>query len=297
MRRASAGIAEQHAPMERLRAAARDADAIVFTGMGSSYDACYSPVTQLASQGVRTSMVDSAELLHFRLASVGAGTLLVAVSQSGESAELVRLTEALTARPAPGRPVLLSVTNGVGNTLARAADIALDTRAGEEHGPSTMTFAAALVALCAVAGDGVGAAAAADALDELLESPEEDAAGLVEWFGDRPVLALLGRGKVDGVFCVTDLLALGFMDAARHDRRRHIPDDLSVIGFDDIPQAAWDSYRLTTFRQPVSALAQAVTRALMHRADDPRAPDRLATVPVELIVRGTVRGMDAGMTG
>jgi len=87
------------------------------------------------------------------------------------------------------------------------------------------------------------------------------------------------------------------MDAARHDRRRHIPDDLSVIGFDDIPQAAWDSYRLTTFRQPVSALAQAVTRALMHRADDPRAPDRLATVPVELIVRGTVRGMDAGMTG
>jgi len=115
--------------------------------------------------------------------------------------------------------------------------------------------------------------------------------------GRRAALALLGRGKVDGVFCVTDLLALGFMDAARHDRRRHIPDDLSVIGFDDIPQAAWDSYRLTTFRQPVSALAQAVTRALMHRADDPRAPDRLATVPVELIVRGTVRGMDAGMTG
>ncbi len=100
MRRASAGIAEQHAAMERLRAAARDADAIVFTGMGSSYDACYSPVTQLASQGVRTSMVDSAELLHFRLASVGAGTLLVAVSQSGESAELVRLAEALDARPA-----------------------------------------------------------------------------------------------------------------------------------------------------------------------------------------------------
>jgi glucosamine--fructose-6-phosphate aminotransferase (isomerizing) len=194
VRRAAAGLAEQQAEMERLRSAARDAQTIVFTGMGSSYDACYSPVTQLASQGVRASMVDSAELLHFRLAAIGADTLLVAVSQSGESAELVRLTEALTARPAPGRPVLLSVTNGVGNTLARAADIALDTRAGEEHGPSTMTFAAALVALCAVAGDGVGAAAAADALDELLESPEEDAAGLVEWFGDRPVLALLGRG-------------------------------------------------------------------------------------------------------
>jgi glucosamine--fructose-6-phosphate aminotransferase (isomerizing) len=194
MRRAAAGIAEQHDAMERLRAAAREADAIVFTGMGSSYDACYSPVTQLASQGVRTSMVDSAELLHFRLASVGAGTLLVAVSQSGESAELVRLAEALTTRPAAARPTLVSVTNGTDNTLARAASIAVDTRAGEEHGPSTMTFAAALVALCAVAGDGDGTAAAADSMQRLLATPEDDAADLAGWFGDRSVLALLGRG-------------------------------------------------------------------------------------------------------
>jgi DNA-binding LacI/PurR family transcriptional regulator len=115
--------------------------------------------------------------------------------------------------------------------------------------------------------------------------------------GRQAGLALLGRGKVDGVFCVTDLLALGFMDAARHDRHRQIPDDLSVIGFDDIPQAAWGSYQLTTFRQPVSALAEAATRAVKDRAHDPHTPPRLATVPVELIVRGSVRGIDAGTTG
>ena len=68
----------------------------------------------------------------------------------------------------------------------------------------------------------------------------------------RPRCAMLADDAIDGVFCVTDLLALGFLDAARLDRGRRVPDDLSVIGFDDIPQAAWGAYRLTTFRQPVA---------------------------------------------
>jgi DNA-binding LacI/PurR family transcriptional regulator len=59
----------------------------------------------------------------------------------------------------------------------------------------------------------------------------------------------------DGVFCVTDLLALGFMDAARHEFGLRIPADLCVVGFDDIEQAEWESYRLTTFRQPVDRMA------------------------------------------
>jgi DNA-binding LacI/PurR family transcriptional regulator len=64
---------------------------------------------------------------------------------------------------------------------------------------------------------------------------------------------------------------------------------LSVIGFDDIPQAGWSAYRLTTFRQPVAALAKAVMGAIRRRADEPGAPPRLATIPVELVARSTVR--------
>ena len=86
-------------------------------------------------------MLDTAELLHFRLPALREGTLLVCVSQSGESAELVRLIDALPAGPAL---TLASITNGARNTLAAAAAIAIDTRAGEEHGPSTMTFVTAL---------------------------------------------------------------------------------------------------------------------------------------------------------
>jgi DNA-binding LacI/PurR family transcriptional regulator len=67
---------------------------------------------------------------------------------------------------------------------------------------------------------------------------------------------LLSRAeRPNAVFCVTDLLALGFMDVARHTFAVGIPEELCVIGFDDIPEAGWDSYQLTTFRQPVEEIS------------------------------------------
>lgn len=110
--------------------------------------------------------------------------------------------------------------------------------------------------------------------------------------GRDAALALLKEEPFDGVFCVTDLLALGFLDAARVKLRRRVPDDLSVIGFDDIPQAGWDAYRLTTFRQPVARLTGAVMDVL-RRPKEHAAPHALTTVPVELVVRSTVRGLVA----
>lgn len=68
--------------------------------------------------------------------------------------------------------------------------------------------------------------------------------------------------KIDGVFCVTDLLACGFMDAARHEMDRNIPDDLCIIGFDNIEQASWHSYQLTTFAQPLDDIAETIVTRL-----------------------------------
>ena len=68
----------------------------------------------------------------------------------------------------------------------------------------------------------------------------------------------------DGVFCVTDLLALGFMDAARHEFGLSIPGDLCVIGFDDIEEGDWQSYKLTTFAQPMAAMADHVVELLLQ---------------------------------
>jgi DNA-binding LacI/PurR family transcriptional regulator len=111
--------------------------------------------------------------------------------------------------------------------------------------------------------------------------------------GREAALVLLAKNDIDGVFCVTDLLALGFLDAARFECGRRVPEDLSVIGFDDIPQAAWSAYRLTTFRQPAADLAAAVMSAVERRAAQPNLRHVLSTVPVKLMVRSTVRGLSA----
>lgn len=82
---------------------------------------------------------------------------------------------------------------------------------------------------------------------------------------------LFGRSNgPDGVFCVTDLLALGFMDAARHEFGLRIPEDLCIVGFDDIEQASWASYQLTTFAQPLADMAEHVVQLLLF-------PDSMGT--------------------
>ncbi len=109
--------------------------------------------------------------------------------------------------------------------------------------------------------------------------------------GRAAALAMLAEDAIDGAFCVTDLLALGFLDAARLDRGRRVPDDLSVIGFDDIPQAGWSAYQLTTFRQPVSLLTDAVMQVIRQRAETPPRAARVVTLPATWWCAATVRGL------
>lgn len=78
---------------------------------------------------------------------------------------------------------------------------------------------------------------------------------------------LFGRSQaLDGVFCVTDLLALGFMDGAREEFGLDNPNDLCVVGFDDIAEANWRAYRLTTFAQPLAEMAEYVVALIVHPA-------------------------------
>ena len=220
-----AEIAGQPAAIRRARQAALDQAGrlaairprghIVFTGMGSSYDACYPAVTALGAAGVAATMLDAAELLHFRLPAVAVDTLVVCVSQSGRSAETVRVAEALAART--DRPTVAAVTNGSDNPLAALAGIHLDTRAGEEHGPSTMTFAATLVVLEAVAAalgaaTADGAEAAAAEAERLVAGADATADALAGWLDDRPVLILLARG---GARAAAEMGALTLKEAAR----------------------------------------------------------------------------------
>jgi glucosamine--fructose-6-phosphate aminotransferase (isomerizing) len=201
LRRAAAGLQAQVEMLDRVAAVGLDRT-VVLTGMGASYDACYPLASELARRGRIAPMLDAAELLHFRRGMLGDDTVVVAVSQSGSSAEVVRLANELSERAVP----FVAVTNGLDNPLARRATHVLDTRAGGETGPSSMTFAASLVVLSgierALAGEdpAVGvhrvrsdAEETAIAIERLLADASLGDE-LVAWSDEREVIVLLGRG-------------------------------------------------------------------------------------------------------
>jgi len=113
--------------------------------------------------------------------------------------------------------------------------------------------------------------------------------------GQAAASLLLGtKDPVDAVFCVNDLMALGLMDYARDVLNLSIPEDLSVIGFDGIPETRWGAYRLTTFHQDEEVLAAETIRVLDKRQADPKAPPIVSVLEVPLVYRGSVRPLRGG---
>ena len=97
---------------------------------------------------------------------------------------------------------------------------------------------------------------------------------------------LSGRARPQAVFCVNDLIALGFIDAVRR-LGLSVPADLSVVGFDDIPEASWDAYRLTTFRQDPEAIAAAAIAQMERRVADPSAAPSIVQLSAVLVRRAS----------
>jgi DNA-binding LacI/PurR family transcriptional regulator len=112
--------------------------------------------------------------------------------------------------------------------------------------------------------------------------------------GAAAARALLTQRSVpDAAFCINDLIACGFIDVARHEFGLRIPEDLCVIGFDDIEQAAWSSYDLTTFAQPLDEVTRHVVGLLEMGAQPGRRGTR-EVFDVPLIWRRSVRQRSRG---
>ena len=88
------------------------------------------------------------------------------------------------------------------------------------------------------------------------------------------------------IFCANDLLAFGALSAAEVEGVR-VPDDLWIVGYDDIDMASWPIFNLTTVRQPTSDMAKSAVAALVERSVDPSRPFRHLRFASELIVRGS----------
>jgi glucosamine--fructose-6-phosphate aminotransferase (isomerizing) len=115
---------------------------IVLTGMGSSFHSLNPLVLQLANAGYPAILVETSELVYYRHKLLNSDSLLVAVSQSGRSIEVIRLLND-NRRRAP----VIAVTNTADSPLSRRSNALVLTRAGEESSVSCKTYVCVLLAL------------------------------------------------------------------------------------------------------------------------------------------------------
>jgi DNA-binding LacI/PurR family transcriptional regulator len=109
--------------------------------------------------------------------------------------------------------------------------------------------------------------------------------------GYEAAIRLLERpDRPTAIFCANDIIALGALDAARSTCALRVPEDVAVIGFDDIPAAAWPSYQLTTIRQPVEQMVAIAIELLTHGLDRPGAEPDVRLLPGILIRRASALG-------
>ncbi|WP_155373410.1 LacI family DNA-binding transcriptional regulator [Catellatospora vulcania] len=99
---------------------------------------------------------------------------------------------------------------------------------------------------------------------------------------------LAERGDVTAVFCANDQQALGMLRAL-HERGVRVPEDVSIVGFDDIPEAAYLSPPLTTVRQDFDEVGRRCLAALLELlgVDRPPGVPRHPRVPPSLVVRAS----------
>lgn len=100
----------------------------------------------------------------------------------------------------------------------------------------------------------------------------------------------LARSRPDAVFFANDIMAVGGMDAFRHECGLRVPDDIAVVGFDDIPMASWPSYRLTTVQQPLEQMVATTVRFLAKALEGPAYAPCAHAIPGRLIERASTIG-------
>jgi LacI family transcriptional regulator len=120
---------------------------------------------------------------------------------------------------------------------------------------------------------------------------EERLCELVEQFSYSTGFQAAGRlldlaEPPDALFCVNDVLAVGARDAARQ-RGFAVPEDLWIVGYDDMEMASWHAFDLTTVRQPFPQMAELAVGFLRERISGHKGEARYILLPNHLVVRGS----------
>lgn len=97
--------------------------------------------------------------------------------------------------------------------------------------------------------------------------------------------------RPDAVFVASDHMAFAVMDTLRFELGLRIPEDVSVAGYDNVPQASWESYDLTTVEQAVDPMVDATVGLLQNYLRDQiiSPPSENVIVPAHLVIRNSCR--------
>ena len=127
---------------------------------------------------------------------------------------------------------------------------------------------------------------------------------VIDGMYDRDTAAAAARRMMqaarppDAIFVGNDHMAFAVMDALREMGLR-VPRDVSIVGYDDVPMAAWGAYDLTTVRQPLLRMVDATVETLLAQINDPARAAQNLEIDAPLILRGSARrdtgDYDAGL--
>jgi DNA-binding LacI/PurR family transcriptional regulator len=98
-----------------------------------------------------------------------------------------------------------------------------------------------------------------------------------------------GSDRPDAVFVGNDHMAFGVMDTLRFELGLRVPEDVCVIGYDDVPLSSWPTYNLTTIRQPLRRMVTATVETLLSFIEKNNTAPQKIRIDGPLIVRGSTR--------
>jgi len=107
--------------------------------------------------------------------------------------------------------------------------------------------------------------------------------------GRKKSLELLQNNpSIDAIFCGDDILAIATLDSAR-ELGKKCPEELGILGFNDILMASWGAYNLTTVQQPIQQMVLAAVDIIISRIENPQLGTETRLLPCKLVERGTLR--------
>jgi DNA-binding LacI/PurR family transcriptional regulator len=95
--------------------------------------------------------------------------------------------------------------------------------------------------------------------------------------------------RPDAVFVANDHMAFSVLDVLKGELGLKVPADVSVVGYDDVPEASWGGYDLTTVSQSSAEMVRATVDILMDQIGQQKVAARAAITPARLVVRGSAR--------